>query len=191
MKRVLWGLLLFMSAFVSGEFARADMLLDFGATYSGDTFNTTTSSNSTQYFYNASLQFALDHRRQWTLGWTVFGISRATSDGAISGNYSSLDMGPQIRWNIDKAGIYSVSAAYGYLAKGAYSSGSTSETWSGSSLWGQFAVQIPIRDDKFYIGLSLNYYSASYSKKVVSSVESSNSAQKSWIFPMLSLTWRP
>lgn len=172
-------------------FAKAEALIDIGATYSGDTFTTASASTSTQYFYNFSALFNLDRRMTWNLGWTFFGISQTNSSDGVSTNYASLDMGPALRWNIDKAGIFSLTAAYGYLSKGTFSSGSTSENWEGGSLLGQFAIQAPIKEEKFYIGLSFNYYAATYTKKVVSSVESSNDAQKSWIFPMLSLTWRP
>jgi hypothetical protein len=171
--------------------ARADITVDLGATYSGDVLNTTTDSNNTQYFYNVGGLFNLDKGRRWNLGWMVLGISQSVTNAGTSTTYSSFDMGPALRWQIDKSGIFSVTAAYGYITKGSYNSGSTSETWSGTSYFGQFAVQAPIGDAKYFIGLSLNYYAASYSQKVVNSVESSNSAQKSWIFPMISFTWRP
>jgi len=172
------------------QVAQARALLDFGAIYFADTLNTDTSSSGTQYFYNANLMFNLDQSARWYIGWSAFGISQSNTASSVTTSYSSLDMGPVLRWNIDKAGIYSVSAAYGYLARGAYSSGATDETWEGGSLFGQFAILAPIRDEKLNIGVSLNYYSANYTKKVVNKVESSNSAQKSWVFPMVTLTWR-
>lgn len=183
-------ILIFFCLLVTG-FAQADPLLDFGFVYSGETFNTTASSSDTQYFYNASLLFNLDTGQRCFIGWNVFGISQASVAASTTTNYSSLDMGPSIRWNIDKAGTYSLTGTYGYLAKATYSSGSSSENWEGSSLLAQFAIQAASGRQKIFLGLSLNYYSATYTKKVVSRVESSNSAQKSWIFPMITLTWRP
>ena len=121
----------------------------------------------------------------------ILGISQNSTAASITTNYSSFDMGPGLRWNIDKNNMLSVTAAYGYLAKGTYSQGSTSETWEGTSLFGQFAIQIPVRDQKFFAGLSLNYYAANYSTKIVGSLNSSISTQKTWIFPMVTLTWRP
>lgn len=168
----------------------ADALLDFGATYSGDTFTATSQTQTTQYFYNVSALFALDRSMRWTVGWTFFGISKAETAESVTSNYSSLDMGPALRWNIDKGNMFSLTGAYGYLAKGIYTLDSVSERWEGTSLFGQFAVQIPVQEGRLSLGLSLNYYAASYSKKIVNSVESTHSAQKSWIFPMLSLTWR-
>jgi hypothetical protein len=51
----------------------------------------------------------------------------------------------------------------------------------------QFSA-MPEIGEKFHVGVSLNYYSANYTKKTVSSVESSASITKTWIFPTLSLS---
>lgn len=166
-------------------------MIDMGAIYSADTLKTSADNNNTQYFYNLDVLFNLDNRKTFCMGWSVFGISQSITAGTTQSTYSSFDMGPAIRWNMDHAGVFSATLAYGYLAKGSYSTGSTtSETWEGSSYFAQLAAQVPVRDDKFYIGLSLNYYGGNYSKKTVNNVESSNDAQKTWIFPMISMTWR-
>lgn len=166
-------------------------MLDFGAVYSADTLHTSSDSSNTEYFYNVDVLFNLDNRKRWNVGWSVFGISQSAVVGSTTTAYSSMDMGPAIRWNIDRSGIFSATLAYGYLARGTYSAtGGTDEKWEGTSYFAQFATQIPVRDDKFYIGLSLNYYGANYSLKTVSNLESSNDAQKTWIFPMISFTWR-
>lgn len=171
--------------------ALADAAIDFGLVYSSDSLSATPESSNNQYFYNASALFNLDNKARWNLGFAVLGISQTAKSGTTETNYSSFDLGPALRWNIDRSRIFSLTLAYGYLAKATYTVDSgAGEKWEGTSLLGQFAIQAPVQDN-FYVGLSLNYYSASYSKKVVSSIESSNDAQKSWIFPMISLTWRP
>lgn len=182
---------LFLTCSLISFSAFAEALIDIGATYSSDALTASSESSTTQYFYNANVLFNLDRRMQWTFGWAVLGISQTSSTDGTDTSYSSFDVGPALRWNIDKNGIFSLTAAYGYIAKGTYSSGSTDETWEGTSLFGQFSVQAPLREDKFYIGLSLNYYAANYALKKVSGVESDNDAQKTWIFPMISMTWRP
>ncbi|HEY8272615.1 MAG TPA: hypothetical protein VIG33_17105 [Pseudobdellovibrionaceae bacterium] len=182
--------LLFLICHLISSVSFAEAHLDFSAIYSMDKLNASSEAANTQYFYNVDVLFNIDRRMQWNVGWSVLGISQtSTLDGATA-TYSSFDIGPALRWNIDKAGIFSMTLAYGYLAKGQYNSGNTLETWTGSSYFGQFAVQAPIAD-KLYVGFSLNYYAAGYSKKVVDSVESSSTAQKNWIFPMISFTWRP
>jgi len=171
--------------------AWAEALIDFGFNYSADTLTTSADAANTQYFYNLAVLFNLDRKMNWNMGWMVMGINQVSTAASVESTYGSLDLGPALRWNIDKRGVFSTTLAYGYLAKGTYSSGSTDENWEGTSLFAQFAVQAPIQDDKFYVGLTLNYYAATYTKKVVSSVESTNDATKTWIFPMISLTWRP
>jgi hypothetical protein len=100
-------------------------------------------------------------------------------------------MGPAFRWNIDKNGMFSLTLIYGYLAKGKYSasSASPSEDWEGSSLLLQAGMQAPIREDKFYIGVTLNSYTGTYTEKTVSNVKSPVSASKTSLFPMVSMTF--
>jgi hypothetical protein len=171
--------------------AWAEATVDFGFNYSSDTLTTTAETANTQYFYNLNVLFNLDRKMTWNMGWIVMGINQVSTAASVESTYTSFDFGPALRWNIDKDGIFSTTIGYGYIAKGTYSSGSTEQTWQGTSLFGQFAIQAPIRDDKFYMGFSLNYYSATYPTKIVSSVESANEGAKTWIFPMISITWLP
>lgn len=184
-------LILLLTTTLVSSSAFAEALIDIGAIYSADTLSMTTDTTSTQYFYNANVLFNVDRRMQFTVGLAVLGISQTGEAAGVSSSYSSFDVGPAFRWNIDKNGVFSTTLAYGYLAKGTYSSGSTNEDWEGTSLFGQFSVQAPLNSDKFFLGMSLNYYAANYAKKKVSGVESDNDAKKSWIFPMISFSWRP
>lgn len=165
-------------------------MIDFGFAYSADSLHKTTDSTNTNTFYNTDLLFNLDNRRRFNVGWSVFGISQTSAQATTTTTYSSMDMGPAIRWNIDRGGIFSTTFAYGYLARATYAAtGATDEKWEGTSYFAQMAAQIPM-GEKFYIGVSLNYYGASYSTKTVSNVESSTDSTKTWIFPMFSMTWK-
>lgn len=168
------------------------MMFDAGLIDLTDNLNTSANTGTSEYFYNLDFLFKMGSAKRWDLGWSIFGISQhqTLSSGTIS--YSSFDMGPVVRWNIDRANIYSMSLAYGYFAKGNYnnSTSSSPETWNGTSYRFQFSAQVPL-NDQWSAGFSLNYYMASYSQKVISSVESSNNATKNWLFPMFSVTWRP
>jgi hypothetical protein len=171
--------------------ALADTQFDLGFAYSADTLHKTTDNSNTSTFYNVDVLFNLDNRKAWNVGWTVFGISQTAAVGSTTTTYSSMDMGPVLRWNIDRAGMFSTTLAYGYLARGTYgATGATDEKWEGTSYLAQLAAQIPL-GEKFYMGVSLNYYGASYSTKTVSNVESTNDSTKTWIFPMFSMTWKP
>lgn len=170
--------------------AHAGPVLDFGGTFSSDSLSNSGTTASSQNFYNLSAMFSLDSKAQWNVGWAVFGISQSTEVTAGTTKYSSFDMGPAFRWNIDKDGMFSLTLVYGYLAKGKYSLGAISEDWEGSSFLAQFALQAPIREDKFYVGVSVNSYTGTYTEKTVNNVKSTTSATKSSIFPMISFTWR-
>jgi hypothetical protein len=168
----------------------AGPMVDFGGTFSSNSLSTSSESTNSQNFYNLSVMFNIDTKVHYNLGWAVFGISESSKVGATETSYSSFDMGPAFRWNIDKNGIFSITIVYGYLAKGKYSVGTTSQDWEGSSLLLQFGMQAPVREDKFYVGLTLNSYTGTYTDKIVSNVKSSVSATKTSVFPMVSLTWR-
>lgn len=184
------GALLVSVLMLSSGSARADVALDFGATFSSDSLALASTSTNSQNFYNLSALFNLDSKMTWNVGWMVFGIGQTSSAASVTTTYSSFDMGPSFRWNIDKKGIFSLTLTYGYLAKGKYASGAVSEDWDGSSFLVQAAALAPVRDDKFYIGLSLNSYTGSYTQKTVANTKSAVSATKSWVFPMITATWR-
>lgn len=183
-------ILFFFTFCILASSASAEMMIDFGFAYSSDSLHKTTDTTNANTFYNVDLLFNLDNRRAFNVGWMVYGISQTSAASSTTTTYSSMDMGPAIRWNIDRSGIFSTTLAYGYLARGTYgATGATDEKWEGTSYFAQMAAQIPL-SERFYMGVSLNYYGASYSQKTVSNVESSNDSTKTWIFPMFSLTWK-
>jgi hypothetical protein len=183
---------IFVVAMVGFFSARSEAAptLDFGGTFSSDSLKTAGTLTGSQSFYNLSLLFNLDSKMTWNVGWAVFGISQSTEAASVTTTYSSFDMGPAFRWNIDKNGIFSVTLVYGYLAKGKYASGSTNEDWDGSSFLVQVGMQAPVKDDSFYVGLTLNSYTGTYTEKTVTNVKSPVTATKSSMFPMVSVTWR-
>jgi hypothetical protein len=92
-----------------------------------------------------------------------------------------------MKWQFGRNEVFSFSVAYNLLSKATFSDGSTTESWTGTSYWLQWGVVPEVREG-LHVGVTLNYYSASYTKKVVSAVESSAANSKTWIFPMLVVT---
>ncbi|UXR65148.1 hypothetical protein EZJ49_02660 [Bdellovibrio bacteriovorus] len=164
--------------------AQAGFLLEVGGTYMADTLSTSETRTSTKYFYNLGALFSLK-KNIWG-GWNYSGISHTDKDTATT-TYSSVDTGPYLKWQFGRNQLYSLSMAYNILSKGQFSDGTTTEEWTGTSMWFQFGVMPEVREG-LHLGASLNYYLATYSKKTVSGVESNDSNSKSWIFPMLTLT---
>lgn len=164
--------------------AHAGFLLEVSGTYVSDSLATSTTTNSSKYFYNLGLLFTLK-KGVWG-GWNYSGVSHTAKETATT-TFGSADTGPYLKWQFGRNELYSLSAAYNILSRATYSDGSTNENWTGTSLWMQFGIMPEVKEG-LHVGASLNYYSATYSKKTVSGVESSASNSKSWIFPMLTMT---
>lgn len=161
--------------------ARAGLILEFGGTYLSDTLNTSSSATSSKYFYNAGILFSLQ-KNIWG-GWNYSGISHTDTNGTTT-TFSSSDTGPYVKWQFGKHDLFSLSAMYNILSRATFSDGTVSENWEGTSMLFQFGVSPEIKNG-LHIGVTLNYYLATYGKKTVDSVESSASNSKSWIFPTL------
>lgn len=159
-------------------------LIELSGVYLTDTTVSSTTAKSSKYFYQAGILF--DIKKKFWGGWNYSGIShRDSGDEEIA--FVSADTGPYIKWQFGRGQLYSLSAAYNILSKADYKSGTDTERWEGTSYWIQFGV-MPELATGFHLGASLNYFSANYTKKIVSGTETADSNSKTWIFPMLSLT---
>lgn len=164
--------------------AQSRVLMEMSGVYLSDTLNASSNQNSSQIFYNFGVLFSVT-KTLWA-GWDYLGISTRTVTSTTD-TYSTADTGPYMKWQIDKAELYSVSAAYHIQSKAQYATGDTKEKWDGTSLWGQFTIA-PDVGRGLHIGLSLNYYSATYTRKVVDGTESTDTNTKSWIFPSVNMS---
>jgi len=164
--------------------ALAGTMLDMGAFYSSDSLTTPSSSTTGNTFYNVGL--LLSYNKKIWAGWNYSGVSLSRAETATT-TFTAQDMGPYFKWQFGSNQLYSMSFAYGLSSRATYSDGTVDEEWRGTSLWAQFGVSPEVANG-VRVGGSLNYYSGSYSKKVVSSTESSISNTKTWIFPMINIT---
>ena len=137
-------------------------------------------------FYNVGALFSMK-QNLWG-GWNYLGISTNESKNSVTTTFSTADTGPYVKWQFGKGQLYSLSAAYNILSKATYKTGSsTSEEWQGTSFWLAFGI-MPELSSNLHLGASINYYSASYTKKTVSGSETSAANSKSWVFPSVSIT---
>lgn len=164
--------------------AKAEVLLDLGGSYLSDSLASSATTSSSKYFYNLGVMFSLK-KKVWG-GWSYSGFSYNESSAATT-TLSSQDTGPIVKWQFGKSDLYSVSAAYNILSRATYSSGSSDESWQGTSIWMQFGIT-PEVNEGLHVGAALNYYAASYNKKTVNSTESSASNSRTWIYPTFMLT---
>lgn len=168
----------------AGPVASAGFLLDVGGVYLADDLTTTSSRTSSRVYYGVGALFNIN-KKIWG-GWNYSSINH-TETITTTTDYSSIDTGPSFKWQFGKNELFSAGLVYNILSRATYSNGTTNETWQGTSFLLQFAV-MPEFSEGFHIGASLNYFSANYTKKTVSNVESSASNTKTWVFPMLMLT---
>lgn len=172
--------------------AHAGLLLQADYITLSDTLGvtSTTGTDSSSSFYNADVMFTVNNSKSLAFGWAVLGVSNSSKVASSTVDYSSSDMGPAVKYTFGKDGGISVLAAYGLICSGSYKiTGSSAETWSGSSLFGQMAFESKL-SETFRVSFSVNYYSASYTTKVVSKLESSIGYTKTAMFPMVGLIYQ-
>ena len=169
---------------LSGK-TQAGFLLESSLGYESDALTTTATNSSTRTFYNFGFLFSLS-KDVWG-GWNYMGLSQSDTVSSTTTTYAPVDTGPSIKWQFGPGKMYNLGMTYNFVSTAAYSSGSTTETWSGTSYLIAFGL-MPQIFDGLNIGVSINYYSASYSKKVVSNTESTCSNSKTLIFPTINIT---
>ena len=170
-----------MVALFTCSLGHADSLFEFGATYLSDGIATPTQGATSSYFYNGGILFSIN-KTTWG-GWNYSGLT-ASESAPSTVSFTSVDTGPYLKWQFGRGEVFNLSFAYNISSKATYTSGATTENWEGTSFWLSWGVT-PEVSDGFNVGASLNYYSATYTKKVVNSVESTAANSKTWIFPSL------
>ncbi len=124
------------------------------------------------------------------LGWYISSVTNKVEvSGTVDQSLSSSDMGPVLRWQIDKKKMFSISYAYHVLCKGTLTTNGSAEDLTGTSSLIKFAVEPELGDD-FFIGVGLNMYSASYSISTVNSTQSSVGYSNSIMYPSISMAYR-
>jgi hypothetical protein len=172
--------------------ARAEFMLDVSGSYiSENTSSSDVKDDATKYYYNVTGYLNL--AKKWWAGWSYLGISMSGNSNAtgttVPTSYSSSDTGPAFKYFFGKNEVFSLSGTYNVLAKATYKNVVTSETesWQGTSYMFGFSI-LPEIKSGFRMGVGLNYYYATYSKKTVNGTETSESNTKTWLFPTLSLS---
>jgi hypothetical protein len=161
--------------------ALADTLVELGAAYISDKIASPAEGSNASYFYNGGVLFSIN-KTTWG-GWNYSTVS--SSENAPSTNtFSSTDTGPYLKWQFGKGEVFNLNFAYNISSKATFTSGSASENWEGTSFWLSWGVT-PEVSEGFNVGASINYYSATYSKKVVGGLETIAANSKTWIFPSL------
>ena len=165
--------------------AKAGVLLNLGGTYLTDAVTSSASTDSSKYGYNFNALFSIN-KTLWG-GWSYSGFSSSETKASVTTLITGQDTGPTFLWQFGRNKNFSTGLTYNLISRANFSNGTTTEAWEGTS----YVVQVganPELKENFRMGVSLNYYSASYTKKTVSNVQSSASYSRTWLYPAISIT---
>lgn len=149
--------------------------------------NTSTSSNKSMYV--ANLGFTINQKKNFYIGWTLYNVATKDDVNQQKSNYSTQDMGPSLRYEFGRSGLYFVNLVYGVRTQTNYDSGGTAEQWLGTNYLIQFGVTPEIAEN-FVVSFAFNYFSGSSAKKLVSDVQTSVSYSKAFMTPTIGIAYR-
>lgn len=150
---------------------RAGAYIELNAFYIGDSFNTGATVSSTRMFVEGSLGFAIDRKSQFLVGWNYGLHTTSESANSNSTTYSSTQMGPRFIWFLTRSKSWSLGLAYNLVTKADFNSdGNSTESWSGTALKADLGYNFSLGESS-YLGVRLNYSSATYTSKLVGSTD--------------------
>jgi len=148
------------------------------------------SYNST--YYGSLLGATFGKNNNWVVGinidqWTK---THKGSSALTQAKITLLEMGPMFSVYLNKAKNLFVSAAYNLHAKGKRTlSSGTAQVISGSSYFAQFGYVVKF-SRSVYLGVAMNYHSASISSSVVGNTQTTQSDTYTTIYPSIDLSIR-
>lgn len=182
-----WLLFIFLSNYYC--FSSALLNLDYILLTDKNTVETTTSSASTKSLYSFNLGFSIDNKKSFYFGWGLYSVITKSELSQQEANYTTQDMGPYFRYEFGRSQLVYAALTYGIQTKTAFNTGSADEDWLGTNYLLQVGVK-PEISDSFTANFSLNYFTGSAKKKVVSSFESDVSYTKTFMCPSIGLAYK-
>lgn len=178
--------LFFIHAHAFGFLADLNLNLDQSTFSQASETSSSQSMNSLILYANLSKN---ESKAGSYLGWYMSSVSSKQSiAGGDETSVTSSDMGPAFRWQSGNQ-IISITLAYAVVCKGKFSDSVVNEDISGESQFIKLAIEPPI-NEKFSVGVGLNYYSATYKTSVQNSTQSDVNYKNSKIYPSLSLSFK-
>ena len=165
---------------------RAQAYIELNGFYTGESLSTTSSSSDSRVFFEGALGFTIDKAGHYLAGWGYASFTNNDTFAGSSTTYTSTQMGPRFMYVFDKDKKWSFAAAY-YLVTSANfspSGGGAEEKWKGTAFKLDFGYNFPL-SESFFIGLRMNYDSASYTEKFIGSAYTAVSYTKTSIYPSI------
>jgi hypothetical protein len=179
-------LFLLFSSFVKAE---ALIGLDYILFTDINTVESDTSATSSKSMYLFNVQFSINSKKNLRIGWALYSVTTSDEVNNQQSNYATQDMGPSIRYEFGRSGLYYVNFVYGIQVKTTYDSGSTSQTWLGTNYLAQVGVA-PEISDSFAVNFAFNFFNGAAITKVVTTTQTDVSYSKAFMTPTVGLTYK-
>lgn len=169
--------------------AKAGLYASVDGLYLSDSFTTATSASYSRTNYGFDLMVNVDQNHYWYTGFHANQFAAQDSQSSTTTQLSSLDMGPFVKWVVDRRRVMVVGAGFNVISKGTYSTGSANSELTGTSLLGSLEIA-PEVSENWHIGVKFSYYSIGYTKSTSTSSASDISYSRNLIFPSLVISFR-
>lgn len=177
--------------FIFSSMAKADALIGFDYILFTDktTVETSTSAASAKTMYLINIQFTVNQRKSLFVGWGLYNVATKDEVNQQESNYATQDMGPSLRYEFGRSGLYFINFVYGIRTVTTYDSGGTAESWLGTNYLAQLGVN-PAISENFYISFAFNFFTGAAITKVVSSVQTDVSYSKAFMTPTVGMNYK-
>ena len=189
MKRII--IMGILATILASASASASVLLGFDYILFTDKndVTSTTSASSSKALYSFDIQFSINQKKSLYVGWSIYNVTTADEVNNEQSNYATQDMGPSVRYEFGRSGLYYLNFIYGIRTQTTYDSGGTSEDWLGTNYLVQVGVN-PQISDSFFVSFAFNFFNGAAITKVVSSAQTDVSYSKTFITPTVGLVYK-
>lgn len=139
--------------------------------------------------YLANFLFTINQKKNVYLGWGLFNVTTKDEVNEQKSNYTTQDMGPSLRYEFGRSGLYYLNFVYGIRTKTTFDSGGDTEEWLTTNYLLQLGVA-PELSESTVISFAFNYFSGGASKKVVNDTQTSVSYTKAFMAPTIGLAYK-
>jgi hypothetical protein len=182
------GAFLMMCAFSINSWAGLSATV-YGS-YLSDDFSQTTSTQDIRQLYGASFMTALDSKDSFFVGWSYTSLLGTSTASSITKTFSSVDMGPVVSWWFGKGKVYNLTAAYNIISTATYEETSqTTKDWGGTGYYLAAGAELELFKG-IHLGARMLYYVSNYTDQKVGAVASDVSVTRTWLMPLLTISYR-
>ena len=183
----LWLFILAFAALPAG----ATVTVDGNLFYFSDSFATSTTSTYNRMLWDVAASINLTKKGQLMIGWDYNSASFTDNVNSVSTAVTVTGMGPKLAYYFDKDNKWDLAFTYDLLLKGNDSNGSnTPMELQGTGMKVELGYAPQVADD-VYLGLKLNYYSASFSDTITNqTVLTQVSYHRTVIYPSIAFILR-